>query len=681
MRRVAVIALLLLTCAAQACYGDPSPQLTDYLKEFRGSVRGLPWPRDPAARLLCRDPWQGIRCDASGTKVHVDISGLDLTGVYPAPENGWVPGIATWNASRNNLRGPIPVLGAGMSDPEIVDVSHNRHTEFRIRAPASSAQSRMQSPLKYLDVSDNLLQGAFPMEALSRLRAMTALLATHNNFTSFAVSNGTSSGTDGRDTLSSALAFIDVSNNYIRGALSLPPRRAGDRTCRRIVARANQITEVDASVWQLYVAPDAPATPKSATGPACVPRANARVSLLDVSSNLISTLRIPGEAAMHALSVAQNVISGPIVADCRSRVNRGGDDENSEDEDDDYVRQAIPYIEELVVSNNAAIEELCHPAGARVILAESAGLLRFANPVVSVSAIQTYNVRGNAELTQCPRWRGQPDRLASCDFSETSIPDECPRPPPCASASHQGDGDDESTTSTAAGTPPPPVNSPLAEGVIRGFDDAEITLTSEFGQPATATQGGGQTLPDPGASTGQSTSVDLNSALSVIVSADPEHETAAIVIGSITGGLVFIAALLGLLAYAGCRRQQGYNARRLNKVFYDNARAFATDDPREYVIRITNGDGTSQASTERALSGYLAGADPGGEDDPESGMGRGPWLDRGDDDDDGGDDDVEDDDDGDERRRGPALDDDAQEELRLIAAQSTSGKWRGAGKM
>ncbi|KAF8046613.1 hypothetical protein N665_3588s0005 [Sinapis alba] len=161
-----------------------SPVEKSALLVLRSSLglRGRDWPvkGDPCLN------WDGVRCDQNGSVTHINISGFRRTRVgnqnpqFSVSSLVSLTRLASFNASRFSLPGPIPVLlGSSLLTLQVLDLSSCSITGT-IPADLSGL-----SRLTVLDLSNNSIQGNIPL----------SLTSLHN------------------------LSFLDLSSNSVDGSI------------------------------------------------------------------------------------------------------------------------------------------------------------------------------------------------------------------------------------------------------------------------------------------------------------------------------------------------------------------------------------------------------------------------------------------------------------------------------
>lgn len=160
--------LLLLESTLEQQTSSSSPVEKSALLVLRSSLglRGRDWPvkGDPCLN------WNGVRCDQNGRVTHINISGFRRTRVgnqnpqFSVDSLVSLTRLASFNASRFSLPGPIPVLlGSSLLTLQVLDLSSCSITGT---IPANlSGLSR----LTVLDLSNNSIQGNIPLSLTSLL--------------------------------------------------------------------------------------------------------------------------------------------------------------------------------------------------------------------------------------------------------------------------------------------------------------------------------------------------------------------------------------------------------------------------------------------------------------------------------------------------------------------------------
>ncbi|CAN6916493.1 unnamed protein product [Brassica oleracea] len=171
--------LLLLESTLEQQTSSSSPVEKSALLVLRSSLglRGRDWPvkGDPCLN------WNGVRCDQNGSVTHINISGFRRTRVgnqnpqFSVDSLVSLTRLASFNASRFSLPGPIPVLlGSSLLTLRVLDLSSCSITGT---IPANlSGLSR----LTFLDLSNNSIQGNIPL-SLTSLQNLSFLDLSSNS--------------------------------------------------------------------------------------------------------------------------------------------------------------------------------------------------------------------------------------------------------------------------------------------------------------------------------------------------------------------------------------------------------------------------------------------------------------------------------------------------------------------
>ncbi|KAF3594375.1 hypothetical protein DY000_02028154 [Brassica cretica] len=120
--------LLLLESTLEQQTSSSSPVEKSALLVLRSSLglRGRDWPvkGDPCLN------WNGVRCDQNGSVTHINISGFRRTRVgnqnpqFSVDSLVSLTRLASFNASRFSLPGPIPVLlGSSLLTLRVLDLN------------------------------------------------------------------------------------------------------------------------------------------------------------------------------------------------------------------------------------------------------------------------------------------------------------------------------------------------------------------------------------------------------------------------------------------------------------------------------------------------------------------------------------------------------------------------------
>ncbi|KAF3486975.1 hypothetical protein F2Q69_00058021 [Brassica cretica] len=171
--------LLLLESTLEQQTSSSSPVEKSALLVLRSSLglRGRDWPvkGDPCLN------WNGVRCDQNGSVTHINISRFRRTRVgnqnpqFSVDSLVSLTRLASFNASRFSLPGPIPVLlGSSLLTLRVLDLSSCSITGT---IPANlSGLSR----LTFLDLSNNSIQGNIPL-SLTSLQNLSFLDLSSNS--------------------------------------------------------------------------------------------------------------------------------------------------------------------------------------------------------------------------------------------------------------------------------------------------------------------------------------------------------------------------------------------------------------------------------------------------------------------------------------------------------------------
>ncbi|KAF8093170.1 hypothetical protein N665_0389s0033 [Sinapis alba] len=171
--------LLLLLESTFEQQTSSSPVEKSALLVLRSSLglRGRDWPvkGDPCLN------WDGVRCDQNGSVTHINISGFRRTRVgnqnpqFSVASLVSLTRLASFNASRFSLPGPIPVLlGSSLLTLQVLDLSSCSITGT-IPADLSGL-----SRLTVLDLSNNSIQGNIPL-SLTSLQNLSFLDLSSNS--------------------------------------------------------------------------------------------------------------------------------------------------------------------------------------------------------------------------------------------------------------------------------------------------------------------------------------------------------------------------------------------------------------------------------------------------------------------------------------------------------------------
>ncbi|KAJ0230003.1 Leucine-rich repeat protein kinase family protein [Hirschfeldia incana] len=230
-----------------------SPVEKSALLVLRSSLglRGRDWP-------LKGDPclnWNGVRCDQNGSVTHINISGFRRTRVgnqnprFSVDSLVSLTRLASFNASRFSLPGPIPVLlGSSLLTLQVLDLSSCSITGT---IPANlSGLSR----LTVLDLSNNSIQGNIPLSLTSLLNLSLLDLSSNSVDGLIPASIGALSKLQrlnlSHNTLSSsippslgdisALVDLDLSFNDLSG--SVPSELKELRNLQTLVVAGNRLS-------------------------------------------------------------------------------------------------------------------------------------------------------------------------------------------------------------------------------------------------------------------------------------------------------------------------------------------------------------------------------------------------------------------------------------------------------
>ncbi|CAE6151637.1 unnamed protein product [Arabidopsis arenosa] len=199
--------------------------------------------------------WKGIECDQKGRVIKINISGFRRTRLgnqnpqFSVDSLVNLTRLASFNASRFSLPGPIPVLfGSSLLTLEVLDLS-----SCSITGTIPETLARL-SLLKVLDLSKNAINGDIPV-SLTSLQNLSILdLSSNSVFGLIPANIGALSKLQrlnlSRNTLSSsippslgdlsALVNLDLSFNRLSG--SVPSDLKGLRNLQTLVISGNRLS-------------------------------------------------------------------------------------------------------------------------------------------------------------------------------------------------------------------------------------------------------------------------------------------------------------------------------------------------------------------------------------------------------------------------------------------------------